>query len=100
MGQVAHPADGGGGALQACGHYDAAGDWVQMYNGTNDTISPDGRAQYEQDVQAWTAAITAKSHAAGMLMIPNYQPSLHCTNANGMQSQTVGALCSEWTGQH
>ena len=59
-----------------------------MYNGTNETIFPDGRARYEQDVIQWTNTIRAKSHAVGMLMIPNYQPSVHCETKDG------GYICS------
>lgn len=77
-----------GDSIRACGHYDEAGKWVAMYNGTNETIFPDGRAQYEQDVIKWTRAIRTKSHAVGMLMIPNYQPSVHCETKDG------GYICS------
>lgn len=70
-------------SIRACGHFDEAGEWVAMYNGTNETIFPDGRAQYEKDVIEWTNAIRAKSHAVGMLMIPNYQPSVSCKIKDG-----------------
>ena len=43
-------------AIEACGHYDEQGGWVTMYNGTNETIFPDGRVQYQKDVLAWTEA--------------------------------------------
>jgi hypothetical protein len=72
-----------GDSIKACGHYDDAGGWVQLYNGTNETIFADGRAQYAKDVHAWTRAIAAKSHAVGMLMIPNYQPSERCETRDG-----------------
>lgn len=57
-------------AMKACGHYDASGEWVQLYNGTNETISPEGKAQWAQDVVTWTHKIAAASRKVGMLMIP------------------------------
>lgn len=48
--------------IKACGHYDEAGGWVQLYNGTNESIAPSGRAKYANDVLQWTERITAASH--------------------------------------
>jgi hypothetical protein len=62
-------------AIKACGHYDASGQWVQQYNGTNESISQSGRVAYARDVLQWTDRITEASHKVGMKMIPNYSPT-------------------------
>ena len=31
-----------GNEMLQCGHFDKSGEWVAMYNGTNETIYPDG----------------------------------------------------------
>jgi hypothetical protein len=39
-----------GNGMNMCGHFDKSGDWVAMYNGTNETSYPDGREKRAQDV--------------------------------------------------
>ena len=67
--------------MKACGHFDASGEWVQLYNGTNETISPEGKAQWAQDVVAWTHKIAAASRKVGMLMIPKCAQQLQDANS-------------------
>jgi hypothetical protein len=76
-------------SMKACGHYSTAGDWVQLYDGTNETISPEGKAQWAKDVVAWTHTMAAASRKVGMLMIPNWGGMVESSRADSRWNASI-----------
>ena len=75
--------------MKACGHYSAAGKWVQQYDGTNTTISAAGKAQWAKDVVEWTRAMAAESRKVDMLMVPNWGGLVESSRTDRMWNASI-----------
>ena len=62
---------------------------MQVYSGTNTSITAEGKARWATDVVAWTHAMSAESHKVGMLMIPNWGGVVEAARVDRMWNSSI-----------